>query len=91
MKIDFYIKRSQRRKSITIKIEQYPPRVVVLAPKLMPQSRIESFVQQKSKWITEHFEIVQKRNILLPKLQTGEKIFVAGQYYMLDILTSPLY
>lgn len=85
MKIDFYIKRSQRRKSITIKIEQYPPRVVVLAPKLMPQSRIESFVQQKSKWITEHFEIVQKRNILLPKLQTGEKIFVAGQYYMLDI------
>lgn len=86
MNIDFYIKRSQRRKSIAIKIEQYPPRVVVIAPKSMPQDRIENFVQQKSKWITEHFETIQKRNTLLPKLQTGERIFIAGQYYVLDVL-----
>ena len=85
MKINYQIKRSSRRKSITIKVESYTGKVTVLAPTSTPLSRIEGVINKRAEWITEKINAVNQRNLILPKIENGALIYIAGKSYFLSL------
>ena len=85
MKINYQIKRSSKRKSITVKIESYTGKVTVLAPSTTPLSRIEGLVNERAEWIREKINAVKQSNSILPKIENGASIYIAGKNYLLNI------
>ena len=85
MKINYQIKRSSKRKTITIKIESYTGKVTVLAPTSTPLSRIEGVVNKRAEWITAKVNAVNQRNLILPKIENGVSIYIAGKTYLINI------
>ena len=85
MAITYKIQRSSRRKSIGIKVEAYTGNVTVLAPSLTPLSRIEAVVKRRENWIIEKVSAIKAKNSILPKIESGAKLYVAGRYYTLNL------
>lgn len=85
MSVSYILKRSKRRRSISIKVESYTAKVIVSAPMGTPLEKINRLVLEKQDWITRHVELMKSKNAILPKLATGEKIYIAGKYYTLNI------
>ena len=80
----YILKRSNRR-TLSLKVEKYTGRVIVSAPKSMPLSVINSWVEEKSNWIKRCVQKVELQNQILPPLNDGEKIYIAGNYYLIKI------
>ena len=85
MKINYQIKRSSKRKSITVKIESYTGKVTVLAPSTTPLSRIEEVVNARAEWIREKINAVKQSNSILPSVENGALIYIAGKTYLINI------
>ncbi|MDQ6982958.1 MAG: SprT family zinc-dependent metalloprotease [Mariprofundus sp.] len=86
MNIEYAIKRSSKRKTVSIVIRS-DNRIEVLAPVRMPAERIASLVQDKSNWI--HRKLYFNREIkaaYVPKTFTpGEQFHLLGKSYSLHI------
>ncbi len=85
MAITYKIQRSSRRKSIGIKIEAYTGNVTVFAPKLTPLSRIEEVVKRREAWIIEKVNAIKAKNSILPKIESGARLYIAGNHYFLNL------
>ena len=85
MAITYKIQRSSRRKTIGVKIEAYTGKVTVFAPKLTPLSRIEEVVKRREGWIIEKVGAVAAKNSILPRIEEGAKLYIAGKYYLLNL------
>lgn len=83
--INYLLKRSAKRKTLAIKIENYTAQVIVYAPQGMSLEKINCFVDEKSEWIKSHSDLVKSRNGVLPKIQSGNNIYIAGKNYTLNI------
>ena len=68
MKINYQIKRSSKRRFLTIKVESYTGIVTILAPTTTPHSRIERLVDERAEWITAKVNAVKQSNSILPKI-----------------------
>ena len=85
MKINYQIKRSKKRKTITLKVESYTGKVTVLAPELTPLSRIERLINERAEWIISKVNAVKQSNSILPNLESGASIYIAGKTYLINI------
>ena len=57
--------------------------IVLYAPYSANQAKIESIVNSKIDWIEKHSKITNERISLLPTLQEGSKIYIAGKVYLI--------
>ncbi len=85
MVITYKIQRSSRRKSIGIKVEAYTGNVTVFAPKNTPFLRIEAVVKGREAWIIEKVNAIKAKNSILPKIESGVSLYIAGKYYLLNL------
>ena len=85
MQIKYFLRRSKRRKTIQIRIDPVTAKVTVSAPQYTPLEKINNFVISKENWILKKQKQILEENINLPKLQSGEVIFIAGKKYMLNV------
>ena len=79
----YQIRRSKRRKSFAIKILRDSGDVVVYAPYAATQAKIESIINSKLDWIEKHSKITSERINLLPTLNEGSEIYIAGKVYLI--------
>lgn len=80
--VEYKLVRSARR---TISVEVLSNgEVIVRAPYGVPIYEIESFLKKRSGWISSHVKISENRK-RAPILKTGEKIYIAGRIYVLDV------
>jgi predicted metal-dependent hydrolase len=76
MTVSYILKRSRkRRKTISLQITRQSD-VVVSAPYFTPVSEINSFIEQKHEWIQKNIRRQKEQ-----KLQTGEKLYLSGEYF----------
>ena len=93
MELSYTIKRSSRRKKLTITVER-DRSVVVHAPADTPDEKIREIVEAKRRWIQEKSEHVQKYHELPhppgKELVTGESALFLGQSYPIEVRNSGL-
>jgi len=82
------IKKSSKRKSISIKINS-SGKVIVLAPWYAPDFMIKSFVNSKTNWIKERQSIAQKNKLSKPTYVDGEPQLFLGEFFPLVIKPIP--
>ena len=85
----YTIKRSPRRKKLTITVER-DRRVVVHAPESTPEEAIREIVKSKRQWIyekTKHSQKYKQRSHPPGKeLVNGESILYLGRHYRIEII-----
>ena len=79
----YQIRCSKRRKSFAIKILRDSGDVVIYAPYTASQAKIESIINSKLDWIEKHSKITSERINLLPTLNEGSEIYIAGKVYLI--------
>ncbi len=91
MDITYTIKRSPRRKKLTITVER-DRSVIVNAPESTSEEKIHEIVQSKRYWIYEKIRHTQKYNKLPhppgKELVNGESALYLGRYYQIEIIQS---
>ena len=88
---DFTIKRSSKRRTVSISI--YPDlRVVVSAPFRYPEEKLQTFIREKSPWIKKKLKDFAKLGPLQAKraYQNGDPISILGKQYILKTFEGPL-
>ena len=89
MKFQVDVKRTNRKKTASIKIEQGVVQVIV--PKNLPQKEIDDLLKQKSDWIRKKLIIQQSVPVSKPKeFVSGESFTYLGRNYRLKVLTGQL-
>jgi predicted metal-dependent hydrolase len=86
-KILFEIRRSNRRKTVAIKIDPMAS-VVVYSPQFLKADKIEEIVGKRAQWIIEKQELVKNRGYLYPV--SGEAFPYLGRRYRLKVIKSAL-
>jgi len=84
--IEYYIKRSKRKKTLAVNITPMA-QVVVLAPDCLSKEKIEGVVRRKARWILEKQEYFKELLLLFPEKEfvSGEQILFLGRRYRLKI------
>jgi len=88
MELDYTIKRSSKRKTLTITVER-DRRVIVLAPEGTSEEKIEEVVQSKRLWIYEKTRHAQKYEEAHPpgkELVSGESALYLGRNYRIAVV-----
>ena len=89
MKFQVDVKRTNRKKTASIKIEQGVVQVIV--PQNLPQKEIDDLLKQKSDWIRKKLIIQQSVPVSKPKeFVSGESFTYLGRNYRLKVLTGQL-
>ena len=89
MKFQVDVKRTNRKKTASIKIEQGVVQVIV--PQNLPQKEIDDLLKQKSDWIRKKMIIQQSVPVSKPKeFVYGESFTYLGRNYRLKVLTGQL-
>jgi hypothetical protein len=89
LKFQVDVKRTNRKKTASIKIEQGVVQVIV--PKNLPQKEIDDLLKQKSDWIRQKLIIQQSVPLSTPKeFVSGESFSYLGRNYRLKVLTGDL-
>ena len=89
MKFQVDVKRTNRKKTASIKIEQGVVQVIV--PQNLPQKEIDDLLKQKSDWIRQKLIIQQSVPLSTPKeFVSGESFSYLGRNYRLKVLTGDL-
>ena len=89
MKFQVDVKRTNRKKTASIKIEQGVVQVIV--PQNLPQKEIDDLLKQKSDWIRQKLIIQQSVPVSKPKeFVSGESFSYLGRNYRLKVLTGDL-
>ena len=89
MKFQVDVKRTNRKKTASIKIEQGVVQVIV--PKNLPQKEIDDLLKQKSNWIRQKLIIQQSVPLSTPKeFVSGESFSYLGRNYRLKVLKGDL-
>lgn len=85
-KIFFEIRRSNRRKTVAIKIDPEAS-VVVYSPQFLKADKIEEIVGKRAQWIIEKQELVKNRGYLYPAKEfvSGEAFPYLGKQYRLKV------
>lgn len=93
MDIIYKIIRSSRRRKLTITVER-DRSIVVHAPKMTPEDKIEQIVQAKRGWIYEKLHHPQKyRDLPHPpgkELVNGESALYLGRHYRIEVVREGL-
>jgi predicted metal-dependent hydrolase len=93
MELSYTIKRSPRRKKLTITVER-DRRVVVHAPDKTSEEKIRSIVESKRQWIYEKTRHVQKYSGLPhppgKEMVNGESALYLGRQYQIEIIPNNL-
>ena len=85
MKFEVQIRRTNRRKTATVKIEQGVVQVVV--PKTLSQQAIDDLIANKSNWIRQKLILQQSVPVSKPKqFVSGESFTYLGRNYRLKVL-----
>lgn len=88
-KIDFQIKRSNRRKTVGIKID---PRagVVIYSPQSLGMDKIKDVVRKRAQWIIDKQEVIKKHSQLVSvkDFVSGEAFPYLGRQYRLKVIKS---
>ncbi len=91
MDIDYTIRRSPRRKKLTITVER-DRSVVVHAPDSTPEETIRKVMESKRRWIyekTKHAQKYQEQPHPPGKeFVNGESMLYLGQYYQIEVISS---
>lgn len=88
MELVYTIKRSPKRKKLTITVER-DRSVVVHAPESTPEEKIQAIVESKRKWIYEKTKHAQKYALPHPpgkELVNGESALYLGRQYQIEIV-----
>lgn len=87
-KIDFEIKRGNRKKTVAIHVNI--PTVTVLAPKRLDEEKIRMIIQKKARWIIEKQELMERNKYLNPAKEfvSGESFLYLGRQYRLKVIKS---
>jgi len=89
LKFQVDVKRTNRKKTASIKIEQGVVQVIV--PQNLPQKEIDDLLKQKSDWIRKKMIIQQSVPVSKPKeFVYGESFTYLGRNYRLKVLTGQL-
>ena len=89
MKFQVDVKRTNRRKTATVKIEQGVVQVVV--PQTLSQQAIDDLIAKKSNWIRQKLVLQQSVPVSKPKeFVSGESFSYLGRNYRLKVLTGDL-
>jgi len=89
LKFQVDVKRTNRKKTASIKIEQGVVQVIV--PQNLPQKEIDDLLKQKSDWIRKKLIIQQSVPVSKPKeFVSGESFTYLGRNYRLKVLTGQL-
>ena len=88
-KIAFSLKRSNRRKTVEIRIDPEAG-VVVSAPQFLKVDKIEEIVKKRVQWITETQEFVNRQRLpgLVKEFVSGESLMYLGRRYLLRVIMS---
>ena len=93
MKLDYRIKRSPKRRKLTITVER-DRSVIVHAPEGTSDSKIQEVVEAKRQWIYEKIGHPQKYQDLPhppgKELVSGESALYMGRHYRIEIVRSGL-
>ncbi len=91
MNVDYTVKRSSKRKKLTITVER-DRKVVVSAPESTSEEKIRTFVESKRQWIyekTKHLQKYEDRPHPPGKeIVNGESTLYLGSEYQIEIVTS---
>ena len=83
--LTYVLIRSSARRSLTIQIKE-TAEIIVYAPNLLSERKIEEFLQAKSSWILKKTKEFQFKNIHRnKKLTTGSELLFLGKKYRLNI------
>lgn len=89
MDIEYTIKRSPKRKKLTITIER-DRNIVILAPESVSDEKITQIINSKRQWIYEKIRHPQKYQTLPhapgKELVNGESLLYLGRQYMVEIV-----
>ncbi len=93
MKLCYEIRRSARRRKLTITVER-DRRVIVHAPLATPEKKIREIVEGKRLWIYEKLNHSQKYQHLPhppgKELVSGESALYLGRHYQIEVVDSGL-
>lgn len=86
-KINYYIKRGRRKKTVALQIQPNST-VVVLSPYLLDKDKIKDIVQKRARWIIRRQERIKKLNAEMPKKEfvSGESFPYLGREYRLKVI-----
>jgi predicted metal-dependent hydrolase len=86
-KIFFEIRRSNRRKTVAIRIDPKAG-VVIYSPQFLKADKIEEIVGKRAQWIIEKQELVKNRGYLYPAKEfvSGEAFPYLGKQYRLKVI-----
>lgn len=90
MDLRYEIRRSARRKKITITVER-DRSVVVHAPAAVPEEKIRQRVESKRQWLYEKLRDAQKYQPVVPpgkELVNGEAALYLGRHYRIELVDS---
>lgn len=91
MDLTYTIKRSPKRRKLTITVER-DRRIVVHAPESTPESTIRKVVESKRQWINEKVSHAQKYEMLPhppgKELVNGESTLYLGREYQIEIVAT---
>lgn len=88
MRLKYTIKRSPKRKQLTITVER-DRSVVVHAPESTPEEKIQAIVESKRQWIYEKTRHAQKYELRHPpgkELINGESALYLGRQYQIEVV-----
>ena len=92
MKLTYTVKRSSKRKQLTITVER-DRSVIVHAPESVPEEKIREIVELKKQWVYEKIRHAQKYTLPHPpgkELVNGESIPYLGRNYQIEITQNNL-
>lgn len=90
MKLDYIIKRSSKRKKVTITVER-DRNVVVHAPESTSEEKIRAIIESKRQWIYEKTRHAQKYTVSHPpgkELVNGESALYLGRQYQIEVVNA---
>lgn len=83
--IKYTLRRSSRRKTLSLKVETATANLIVYAPEKTSITAINKFVNSKKTWIVKTQEKIKNRNKVLPQIDSGCPITIVGKQYILNI------
>lgn len=88
MELSYEIRRSTKRKKVTITVER-DRSVVVHAPVSVPEQKIWQLVESKRQWLYEKLQDAQKYQPVVPpgkELVNGEAALYLGRHYRIELV-----
>ncbi|PAK43952.1 M48 family metallopeptidase [Priestia megaterium] len=84
--IEYNLKRSNRRKTMSISVDQHG--VSVISPSVTEIEKVESILYKKAVWIKKQLADFEKMNtnIIQHSFLSGEKLPYLGRYYRLKVV-----